>query len=559
LLLLIITNKVETQQLTHTTGPIVFGRSVSRDCAAKVVVRDSFVSREHLLIEETTDQKVVIENLSQRSRVAVDNHSLLEPGQKTEQYLPVRVGIGETVIDVSSVEVDPSEEARLRTVVAPRRMEETTEGPSLLAMGAAPQIEEMVGWLETVMDVLRASSGSQKFYEQTAKALVERIGLDVGLVLLHDGHAWRTAAKFSRKEQSVGRAYSYTILQKVFNEKRTFYLPSTAMGKAESLLGVESVVASPILNAEGEVIGAVYGTWKIRSRLREIGPIEAQVVQLLASAVGAGMARLKQDAEATRLRVAKEAAEAADRTKGQFLAMVSHELRTPLTTIIGYSEMLVEQCAADGQPQYLPDLQQIGKASHHLLTLINDILDLSKIEAGKMDLVVEPYSPTALLRDVVNSVEPVSRKNRNRVVSQIPDNLGDAKGDATRLRQCVLNLVSNACKFTADGVVAVEASRYTDNGADWLKVAVTDTGIGMSLEQMERLFVPFTQVDSTAGRKHGGTGLGLAISQKLCQSMGGGITAESAPGEGSVFTITVRADLSTMSSPNPNRPILPGG
>jgi signal transduction histidine kinase len=223
--------------------------------------------------------------------------------------------------------------------------------------------------------------------------------------------------------------------------------------------------------------------------------------------------------------------------------MVSHELRTPLTTIIGYSEMLLEQAETDNLPQYTADLKQVHAAGQHLLTLINDILDLSKIEAGKLEVAKEAFVPSSLIRDLMLSVEPLAKKNNNKLELDCPEDLGPGKGDATRIRQCVLNLIGNACKFTKDGVVKVVARRLTDPGGDMLQVAVTDTGIGMTPEQMGRLFQAFTQVDSSAGRKYGGTGLGLAISQKLCNAMGGQITVESEEGKGSTFTMTIKAVL----------------
>ncbi|MCI0705598.1 MAG: ATP-binding protein, partial [Planctomycetia bacterium] len=252
---------------------------------------------------------------------------------------------------------------------------------------------------------------------------------------------------------------------------------------------------------------------------------------------------LEQDEEANRLRVAKEAAEEADRTKSGFLAMVSHELRTPLTTIIGYSEMLLEQAEADKLPQYTSDINQVLTAAQHLLTLINDILDFSKIEAGKLEIAKEPYAPASLIHDLMVSVDPLAKKNNNQLEVDCPEDLGKGVGDPTRIRQCVLNLVSNACKFTKDGTVKVTARRESVGGKDILRVEVSDTGIGMTPEQVGRLFQAFTQVDSSAGRKYGGTGLGLAISQKLCAAMGGTITVTSEPNKGSTFTIAIKAQL----------------
>jgi signal transduction histidine kinase len=538
-----VTNKLETQQLTHNRGPLEFGRGPSRDGTLRVVVRDAFVSRDHLRLEPVPGGKVRIVNLSTKAPVMIDNHSLLNPGADCTYPLPVRLGVGETVIDLDPDEPEVIAGSALYTVPAPLRGDEKTR-PDLLALGEGIAAEDVVGWLETVVGIQRASS-PQEFFQQTADALVERIGLDSGLVILREGDNWRVVGGQSRLDRPAGRAFSQTILNKVAADRRTFYLPAMpAEGGGESLTGVQGVVVSPVFNVKDEVIGVVYGTRTQRTKVREIGKLEAQVVQLLAAAVGAGLARLEQDAEAHRLRVARDAAEEADRAKSGFLAMVSHELRTPLTTIIGYSEMLIEQATADNHPQYTDDLKVVHTAAGHLLALINDILDFSKIEAGKLEVAKEQYAPASLIQDLMVTVAPLAKKNNNRLEVDCPADLGRGVGDPTRIRQCVLNLVGNACKFTTNGLVKVAARRYQDASGDWLAVQVTDTGIGMTPEQVARLGRPFEQVDSTAGRKFGGTGLGLAISMKLCAAMGGKIDVRSQLGKGSTFTMVIKAVLS---------------
>jgi signal transduction histidine kinase len=536
-----LSNKLENQHLAHPVGPVEIGRGPKRGAIARMMVLDGFVSRDHLRVEELPDGSLRVENLSGRAPVAVDNHSLLTPGQVCDCPLPVRLGVGETVIDVELVRQEEPSDLFL-TVAAPQREANPANAQSLLALGSTPPVEQLVGWLEPVVALHRAKDAGE-LYTQTARALVDRIGLDTGAVLVCDGTVWKTVAFACKDSRTSGRPISHALLARVVREKRTFYLPASAIGQGESLVGVQSVVASPVFSEKQEVIGAVSGTRSVSSKKREIGPLEAQVIQLLASAVSVSRSRFEQDAEAHRLRVGMEAAEQADRTKSQFLAMVSHELRTPLTTIIGYTEMVQEQVTADNHPQYEEDLKQIHTAAHHLLTLINDILDFSKIEAGKFEIAREGYEAAPLLRDLVASVEPQAKRNRNKFVLTCPPDLGAATGDPTRVRQCVLNLINNANKFTSDGTVTVTATRATEDKTDYLRVAVADTGIGMSPQQMERLFQPFTQVDSTAGRKHGGTGLGLAISQKLAQAMGGRILVESQLGKGSLFTLVVKATL----------------
>jgi PAS domain S-box-containing protein len=239
---------------------------------------------------------------------------------------------------------------------------------------------------------------------------------------------------------------------------------------------------------------------------------------------------------------ARDAAEDANRTKSQFLASMSHELRTPLAAVIGYAEILLEEARGADQGEFLPDLQQIHIQSKHLLSLINDLLDMSKIEAGKVQLFLETFDLAGVVRDVVTTVQPLLERNGNALDVQAPADMGTMHTDVTRLRQCLLNLLSNASKFTDKGTVTLAVSREARPDGDWVTFRVTDTGIGMTPEQLGRLFQPFSQAEASTTRKYGGTGLGLAITRRLCQLMGGDITVESTPGRGSTFTIRLPAD-----------------
>jgi signal transduction histidine kinase len=240
-------------------------------------------------------------------------------------------------------------------------------------------------------------------------------------------------------------------------------------------------------------------------------------------------------AEAT----ARQAAEVATQAKSDFLARMSHELRTPLNAIIGVSEMLLEDARDLGRDGDVEPLERIRRPARHLLTVINDILDLSKIEAGKMELVIESVPIAPLLDDVAATVRGLAGANGNTVRVECAPDAGSLRADATRVRQALLNLAGNAVKFTRDGLVTL-AARREDAGA-WVALRVTDTGIGMTPEQMGRLFQDFTQADAATSRQYGGTGLGLAISRRLCRMMGGDITVESTPGRGSTFTIRLPA------------------
>ena len=244
----------------------------------------------------------------------------------------------------------------------------------------------------------------------------------------------------------------------------------------------------------------------------------------------------------TELTNAKQAAEAASRTKSDFLANMSHELRTPLNAIIGYSQMLQEEAGDEGQDGYLPDLAKIENAGKHLLNLINDILDLSKIEAGRMTVFIEKVNIGTVVSEVRSIIDPLAAKNGNKLEIECAADVGIVDTDVTKLKQSLLNLLSNASKFTKDGAVTLAIGRQNDGTRERIYFRVSDTGIGMSAEQMDKLFQAFAQADSSTTRKYGGTGLGLAISRKLARMMGGDVTVTSEEGKGSVFSMTLPAE-----------------
>ncbi|NCF26798.1 MAG: response regulator [Gammaproteobacteria bacterium] len=329
--------------------------------------------------------------------------------------------------------------------------------------------------------------------------------------------------------------------------------PGFVRAKSAKEIGVRAGFAFPVL--AGSEVRAVLEFFSDKPA----EPDEA-VLELMAQ-VGTQLGRVMERHRAEdQLRGAKEDAEAATIAKSRFLANMSHELRTPLNAIIGVSEMLQEDADASGQSNTIDPLQRIVRAGRELLYLINDILDLSKIEAGKLDLHLERFEIAQVIEESVATARPVAERNGDRLSVQYDDELGGMIADQTRVRQVISNLLSNACKFTNNGSVFIDAVREAMGGQDWLRLSVSDTGIGMTEEQMARLFREFSQADPSTTRKYGGTGLGLAISRRLCNHMGGDISVESTPGEGSTFTVLlpVNSDSTGSSTTRRIQPVTAG-
>jgi PAS domain S-box-containing protein len=249
------------------------------------------------------------------------------------------------------------------------------------------------------------------------------------------------------------------------------------------------------------------------------------------------------------LRAARAAAEAASVSKSQFLASMSHELRTPLNAIIGYAEILMEEAEADGRQTDIADIERVLGAARQLLHLINDILDLSKIEAGRMDVSAHEFAVAEVIEDAAATVRPTAEKNGNALKLDISGDLGGAHTDAFKLNQCLLNLLANAAKFTHGGEIVIRARRYAGPGGDWIEIAVADSGIGMTEEQLARVFNAFVQADASTARRFGGTGLGLAITRRMMQMLDGEVSVVSAQGKGSTFTLRLPAQLRAIPAP----------
>src|SRR5262245_9913680 len=288
------------------------------------------------------------------------------------------------------------------------------------------------------------------------------------------------------------------------------------------------------------LIGPVKG---IEARLREIaaGDFSQRIEVLNRDELGALATNLnRMNEELGRL---YQQIEAANRHKSEFLASMSHELRTPLNAIIGFTRLVMRRSQEVLPTRQYENLEKILLSAEHLLALISDILDLSKVEAGKMDLYLETFDLATILRDVETTVQPLVERNANTLVVHRPDELGAMRADRTKVRQALLNLLSNASKFTQQGTITLTVTRQAEDGVDWIALSVTDTGIGMTPEQIARLFQAFSQAETATASQYGGTGLGLAISREFCQMMGGDITVESAWDEGSTFTIRLPAEV----------------
>ena len=302
-------------------------------------------------------------------------------------------------------------------------------------------------------------------------------------------------------------------------------------------LGYRARLVVPLLAAD-QIVGALVVRRKAPGQFRK-NTIELLQTFAAQSALAIQNARLFSEIGEKNRQLAL-----ASEHKSQFVSSVSHELRTPLNAIIGLTEMMVTNAARFGTEKALEPLQRVNRAGTHLLGLINQVLDLSKIEAGKLELNLQTVALEPLFDEVVGTARQLAEQNNNRLVLDTQENLGTVTLDAMRLRQILLNLLSNACKFTKQGEVKLKAQRVVGKRA-WIEVAVSDTGVGMTPVQLSKLFEEFTQADVSTAQRFGGTGLGLAISRKLARLMGGDVTVTSEPGKGSVFTVRLPTGAET--------------
>jgi len=318
-------------------------------------------------------------------------------------------------------------------------------------------------------------------------------------------------------------------------EGRTIHIPDVladseyTLVEGQKIAGYRTLLAVPLMR-EGAPIGVL-----VMARA-EPGPFMAKQIELVSTFADQAVIAIENVRLFDEIQDKSRQLQLASEHKSQFLASMSHELRTPLNAIIGLTEMMVTNAARFGTEKALEPLRRVNAAGTHLLSLINEILDLSKIEAGKLELNPEPVNLPRLIDEVIGTAGQLAEKNQNRLVVEAQQNVGALTADSLRLKQILLNLLSNACKFTKEGEVALRVRKVAD-GRDWVELAVADSGIGMTPEQQAKLFQDFTQADSLTARRYGGTGLGLAITRKLARMMGGDVTVTSEPGKGSVFTV----------------------
>jgi signal transduction histidine kinase len=305
--------------------------------------------------------------------------------------------------------------------------------------------------------------------------------------------------------------------------------PEYAWAEAQKLGGYRTVLAVPMLR-EGISTGVLTLT---RSEVRPFTKKQIELVSTFADQAALAIENVRLFDE---IQDKNRQLQMASENKSQFVSSMSHELRTPLNAIIGLTEMMVKNAARFGTEKAQEPLQRVNRAGTHLLGLINQVLDLSKIEAGKLELSPQTVQIAPLIEEVIGTARQLAEQNQNRLLVEAQENLGTLTVDPMRLRQILLNLLSNAFKFTKAGEVRLRARRVA-NGGRWIEFAVADTGIGMTAEQQAKLFEEFSQADATTAQRFGGTGLGLAITRKLARLMGGDVTVTSEPGKGSVFTV----------------------
>jgi signal transduction histidine kinase/CheY-like chemotaxis protein len=438
-----------------------------------------------------------------------------------------QIELVETFADQAVIAI---ENARLFEEVKSRTRELSQSVEELRALGEVSQAINSTLDVETVLTTI------------VAKA-VQLSGTEAGTIYTFDDSSqeFRLRATYGMDDKIIAEIrhrhirIGETAIGKAVEQRTPIQIPDIQNDPKPFVLdvivraGFRAHLAVPLLSAD-RIVGALV------VRRRAPGEFPANTVDLLKTFAAQSVLAIQNARLFAEIEDKGRQLEGASKHKSQFLANMSHELRTPLNAIIGLTEMMVNNTSRFGTEKAAEPLRRVHHAGTHLLGLINQVLDLSKIEAGKLELNPETVNLAPLLEDVIGTARQLAEQNKNRLVLDAQANLGQLTVDPMRLRQILLNLLSNACKFTKQGEVALRVKKVVD-GRNWIEVAVADTGIGMTPEQQANLFEEFTQADSSTARQYGGTGLGLAITRKLARMMGGDVTASSEPGKGSVFTV----------------------
>jgi signal transduction histidine kinase len=422
------------------------------------------------------------------------------------------------------------ENVRLFDEVQARTRELTQSVGELQALGEVTQAVNSTIDLQTVLSTI------------VAKA-VQLSGTEAGTIYVFDdaSQEFRLRATYGMDDKIIAEIRNRhirlgeTAIGRAAERRMPVQIPDVQNDQSSIVLdviiraGFRAHLTVPLLSAE-RIVGALV------VRRKAPGEFPKHTVDLLQTFAAQSVLAIQNANLFTEIEEKSRALAEASERKSQFLASMSHELRTPLNAIIGLTEMMVSNAARFGTENALEPLRRVNAAGTHLLGLINEVLDLSKIEAGKLELNPEPVNLARLIDEVIGTAGQLAEKNQNRLIVEAQENLGALIADSMRLKQILLNLLSNACKFTKEGQVALRVRKVAD-GRDWVELAVADTGIGLTAEQQAKLFQEFTQADSLTARRYGGTGLGLALSRKLARMMGGDVTVASEAGKGSVFTV----------------------